>query len=72
MTLEDGRRNLFWGKDSQTLSAWAAEQTPIRCEGSATSEMHLMNTGVSLSTSIPPQENGGGSTLPATPPGGGV
>ena len=72
MTLEDGRRNLFWGKDSQTLSEWAAEQTPIRCEGSATSEMHLMNTGVSLSTSIPPQENGDGSTLPATLPGGGV
>jgi hypothetical protein len=32
MTLEDGRRNLFWNKDYQILSEWAAERTPIPCE----------------------------------------
>ena len=32
MTLEDGRRTLFWNKDSQILSEWAAEQkqVPVR------------------------------------------
>jgi hypothetical protein len=54
MTLEDGRRMLFWGKESQTLSEWAAEQTPIHCE-SAGSDLHLLNTGVSLMTDIPPR-----------------
>jgi hypothetical protein len=54
MTLEDGRRHLFWGKDFQVLSEWAAEQTPIACEASPLANPTLMNTGVSLSTTIPP------------------
>jgi hypothetical protein len=52
MTLEDGRRHLFWGKDFQILSAWADEQRPIACEAPADPDPSLMNTGVSLSTTI--------------------
>ncbi len=33
MTLEDGRRRLFWGKDYQILSEWAAEQKPSSRKG---------------------------------------
>ena len=56
MTLEDGRRYLFWEKDSQTLSEWATEQKPIACQGPAEPDRRLMNTGVALSTSIAPDE----------------
>ena len=54
MTLEDGRRNLFWSKDYQILSEWAAERKPVPCQMSANADLRLMNNGVSLSTSIPP------------------
>lgn len=54
MTLEDGRRNLFWGKDYQILSEWASERKPVPCEEPDESDSSLMNGGVSLSTSIPP------------------
>lgn len=56
LTLEDGRRHLFWGKDYQILSEWAAEQQPVPCEPPNDADPSLMNTGVSLSTSIPPDE----------------
>jgi hypothetical protein len=54
MTLEDGRRHLFLGKDYQILSEWAAERNPIPCQSPAGPDANLMNTGVSLSTDIPP------------------
>ena len=54
MTLEDGRRHLFWGRDFQVLSEWAAEQKPIACVGSPLVNASLMNTGISLSSSVPP------------------
>lgn len=53
MTLEDGRRHLFWGKDRQILSEWASEQKTIPCQAPA-GDSGLMNTGLSLSTAIPP------------------
>jgi hypothetical protein len=53
-TLEDGRRTLFWGKDYQLLSTWAAEQKAIPCELPSIYNWNLINTGVSLSTSITP------------------
>jgi hypothetical protein len=56
MTLEDGRRHLFWEKDYQILSAWAAEQKPVPCASPANSDSSLANTGVSLSTTIAPDE----------------
>lgn len=63
MTLEDGRRHLFWGKDYQILSEWAAEQKPEPCQPPADANASLMNTGVSLTTSIPPDETGEGQPL---------
>jgi hypothetical protein len=54
MTLEDGRRHLFWGKDYQILLEWATEQQPIPCEPPANPDPTLMNTGISLSTAIEP------------------
>lgn len=54
MTLEDGRRNLFWGKDYQILAEWATERKPVPCEEPVESDPSLMNVGVSLSTTIPP------------------
>jgi hypothetical protein len=54
MTLEDGRRNLFWGKEYLLLSDWAAEQKTIPCQLPDNPDGSLMNTGVSLSTEIPP------------------
>ena len=56
MTLEDGRRNLFWNKDFQILSEWAAERKPIPCQPPANPDASLMNTGVSLSTNIKPDD----------------
>ncbi|MCI0535233.1 MAG: hypothetical protein L0Z50_08395 [Verrucomicrobiales bacterium] len=58
MTLEDGRRHLFWNKDYQILSEWAGEQKPIPCQLPVNSNASLMNTGVSLSTSIEPDTIG--------------
>jgi hypothetical protein len=58
MTLEDGRRNLFWGKDYQLLSEWAAEQQNIPCELPANAEGRLLNTGVDLTTTIAPDALG--------------
>ena len=53
MTLEDGRRHLFWGKDYQLQWEWAAEQKTIPCELPSNSDASLINVAVSLSTSIP-------------------
>ncbi|HYG35820.1 MAG TPA: hypothetical protein VEC99_13600, partial [Clostridia bacterium] len=58
MTLEDGRRNLFWGKEDQALGEWALEQVPIACQLPGNSDASLINTGVSLSTAIPPDPTG--------------
>ncbi len=58
MTLEDGRRHLFWDKDYQILSEWAAEQKPIPCQTPPNPDAGLMNTGVSLSTNIDPDRVG--------------
>jgi hypothetical protein len=58
MTLEDGRRHLFWNKDFQILSEWAAEQKPLPCQLPADPDPSLMNTGVSLSTDIMPDDIG--------------
>ncbi len=75
MTLEDGRRHLFWGKDYQILSPWAAEQKPIPCQLPDGSDPSLMNTGVSLSTTIAaddvgdPAPNAPGGPDIAAPPG---
>ncbi len=56
MTLEDGRRHLFWNKDFQILSEWAAEQKPIPCQVPGNPDASLMNTGIALSTNIKPDE----------------
>jgi hypothetical protein len=56
LTLEDGRRNLFLAKDYQLLSEWAAEQQTIPCELLPGADGSLMNTGLSLSSTIPPDE----------------
>jgi hypothetical protein len=58
MTLEDGRRNLFWGKDYMILSEWATERKPVPCELPANADSSLMNTGLELSTTIPPDATG--------------
>jgi len=58
LTLEDGRRHLFWHKDYMILSEWAAEQTPIPCELPDSADASLMNNGLSLSTSIEPDDTG--------------
>ena len=56
LTLEDGRRNLFWSKDYQILSEWAAERQPIPCEAPVNANPSLRNTGLSLATSIEPDD----------------
>jgi hypothetical protein len=58
MTLEDGRRHLFWNKDFQLLSEWAAAQVPEVCQLPETPDPRLMNTGLSLSTVIEPDDSG--------------
>jgi hypothetical protein len=69
MTLEDGRRHLFWGKDFQVLSEWVAEQRPIACQGPVAVDPSLMNTGISLATTIvvDPPEDGAGPVVPENP-----
>jgi hypothetical protein len=58
MTLEDGRRHLFGDKDAQLLSEWAAEQKTIPCQPPANADTSLINTGISLSSAIKPDEIG--------------
>lgn len=53
LTLEDGRRHLFWEKDFMLLSEWATEQKPIPCDAPPNVDAGLMNTGVALATGIP-------------------
>lgn len=60
MTLEDGRRHLFWGKDHQLLAEWASEQQPVPCDLPDPAEPRLLNTGIALATSIPPDPTGDG------------
>lgn len=54
LSLEDGRRHLFWDRDYQLLSEWATEQKPVACALPDTADARLMNTGVRLSTGIAP------------------
>lgn len=61
LTLEDGRRNLFWKKECFPLASWALEKKET-CQRPANPDATLINTGVSLSTSIAPDPAG-----PATP-----
>jgi hypothetical protein len=56
MTLEDGRRNLFLENDYQPLSEWVSEQKTIPCEPPPGADPSLMNTGLSLSSTLPPGE----------------
>lgn len=56
LTLEDGRRNLFWGKDYQILQDWASEQRPIPCQAPGNPDASLINTGLSLTTTIVPDD----------------
>ena len=56
MTIEDGRRHLFWGKAFQILSEWASEQRPVPCDRPAALDLRLLNTGVSLATTLPADE----------------
>ncbi len=58
MTLEDGRRNLFWSKDYQIQWEWASEQKPVTCQSPTNPDASLMNTGVALRTNIPPDPIG--------------
>lgn len=58
MTLEDGRRNLFRGKDHYPLDTWAYEYKPIACQLPVDANASLMNTGVSLATTITPDPTG--------------
>lgn len=58
MTLEDGRRHLFWSKDYQILSEWAAEQKPIPCQLPEVTHPDLLNTGLALTTRLPPDDIG--------------
>ena len=55
-TLEDGRRHLFWGKDRAALEEWAALEQPVGCEPPANFDPNLVNTGLSLQTSLPPDD----------------
>lgn len=74
MTLEDGRRHLFWDKDYQLQWEWASEQKTIPCELPPTSDASLVNVGVSLSTSIPADPIGDArpTTVKISGPVGGV
>ena len=56
LTLEDGRRHLFWGKHRATLDEWAAEEPATPCDQPANFDPSLINTGVSLETSVAPDD----------------
>jgi len=64
MTIEDGRRNLFWGKEPQPLGTWALEQVPIPCQLPGNPDRSLINTGVSLSSTITPDRTGEAGPAP--------
>lgn len=64
LTVEDGRRNLFLVKDYQILSEWAAEQKPVPCTEPAESDPSLLNVGVSLSTTIAPDDTNDTQPVP--------
>lgn len=66
MTLEDGRRHLFWGKDYMLQYEWAAEQQTIPCQLPANPDPTLINSGVLLSTTIPPDNIGVSGPFPIT------
>jgi hypothetical protein len=59
MTLEDGRRHLFWDKDYQIQWEWASEQRRVPCQSPANPDATLINTGLSLKTNIKPDETNG-------------
>ncbi len=63
MTLEDGRRHLFWGKDYMIQSDWAKEGKPIPCVLPPNPDPNLLNTGLELSTRIEPDDVGAGLPL---------
>jgi hypothetical protein len=56
MTLENGRRHLFWNKDYMILSEWAAERKPVPCQLPANPDASLINSGISLFSTIAPDE----------------
>ncbi|MCC7376905.1 MAG: hypothetical protein IT581_19760 [Verrucomicrobiales bacterium] len=58
MTLENGRRQLFWEKDYLLQSEWASEQKPVPCVPATQTRPGLANTGIALSTSIVPDPTG--------------
>lgn len=52
-----------WGKEPHLLGDWATEQKPIACQLPGNSDSSLINTGVSLSTDIPPDIGGAAGAL---------
>jgi hypothetical protein len=66
LTLEDGRRSLFWGKEYYPNMAWVIEQKPLLCQMPGNSDASLLNTGLSLSTGIAPDPIGGQHPLTLT------
>lgn len=58
MTLENGRRNLFWGKNGYALGVWATAHVPSPCQLPGMPDASLINTGLSLSTDISPDPIG--------------
>jgi hypothetical protein len=57
LTVEDGRRNLFWKKVCFPNASWAMEKNET-CQRTAEPDATLINTGVSLSTAIAPDPTG--------------
>jgi hypothetical protein len=57
LTVEDGRRNLFWKKERFPNASWAMEKNET-CQRPADPDPTLINTGVSLSTGIAPDPTG--------------
>lgn len=64
MTLEDGRRNLFWAKEDEKLAEWAVEKVSIACQLPGNPDATLINTGVKLSSAIPPDPTGDAGPFP--------
>lgn len=62
LTLENGRRVLFLGKEPYVLGDWAAEEKPIPCVV-GDSDTGLINTGLSLSSAIAPDPIGAPNPL---------
>ena len=62
LTLEDGRRNLFWKKEYFPNASWAMEKTEA-CQRPGDPDSTLINTGVSLSTTITPDNIGAPAAL---------